>query len=705
MKRLRYIICLLICFLTSVLTFAQSDALSVKRFEDVSHEKLYARSPDAPRDNVGNYLALLLIQVLSDSEASFSANYMIKEAEKRGNEYWVYMAEGAKYIDISLPRYEKIRVSFNDASYGSIPSLVSKCTYELVIHVPGATVVPQSIKRQFFKMYVSPEDAVVEVEVDGMWQLWTTEGGVASDVINYGSYRYRVSAPDHHTQEGIFTLDANHSDISVELRPSYGFLAIESTYNTAGASVYAINTVTRSTLRLGTIPLPPTKLSSARYRIKLHKDNYKDTMFLATIQDGETLTLSPTLQENTTHVTLETKYFATIYMDGVELGKGTWTGKVEYGQHVVEVRADRHRPNLTSINVSRTDDIRTYALNDPTPIYGSAMIKGSPFDAKVYIDSQLKGTTPIILDQLLIGKHRLRIEKDGYLPYQQEFTVQESREESIQYTLEKSTSSSPQKQIAQQQTTPTPTPSPKPSPTPQPITKADRFAPKTFTVKGVSFTMIGVQGGTFTMGITPEQASDADSDESPAHIVTVSSFFIGETEVTQELWQAVMGNNPSTFKGAQRPVENITWEDCQAFIKKLNKLTDMKFRLPTEAEWEYAARGGQSSLAYKYAGSNNIDDVAWYKENGLDTTHAVKEKNANELGIYDMSGNVWEWCQDWYGSYSKEVQTNPKGPASGSNRVLRGGSWYFNTWRCRVASRYYWAPTRGINYVGLRLAW
>ena len=235
----------------------------------------------------------------------------------------------------------------------------------------------------------------------------------------------------------------------------------------------------------------------------------------------------------------------------------------------------------------------------------------------------------------------------------------------------------------------------------------------TFTVNGVSFNMIAVKGGTFTMGATSEQGDDAYSDEKPTHQVTLSDYCIGETEVTQELWQAVMGSNPSCFSdNLQRPVETVTWNDCQEFIKKLNQLTGKTFRLPTEAEWEYAARGGSQSQGYKYAGSNTIGDVAWYYDNSYNKgfshpdygTHPVGQKHPNELGLYDMSGNVWEWCQDWYDSYSSTSQTNPTGPSSGSVRVYRGGSWSLNAWSCRVSYRYYFTPTIRLSSLGLRLA-
>lgn len=228
---------------------------------------------------------------------------------------------------------------------------------------------------------------------------------------------------------------------------------------------------------------------------------------------------------------------------------------------------------------------------------------------------------------------------------------------------------------------------------------------KTFTVNGVSFTMVYVHGGTFTMGATSEQGSDAESDEKPAHSVTLSNYYIGETEVTQGLWKLVMGSNPSHFTGDnQRPVENVSWEDCQSFINKLNSLTGQRFHLPTEAQWENAARGGNKSRGYKYSGSNNLDNVAWYDDYNYRPHNPVKTKSPNELGLYDMSGNVWEWCEDWYGSYSSESQTNPIGSSYGSSRMIRGGCKNLSARYCRVSCRNNRIPDGRFDNIGLRLA-
>ena len=231
-----------------------------------------------------------------------------------------------------------------------------------------------------------------------------------------------------------------------------------------------------------------------------------------------------------------------------------------------------------------------------------------------------------------------------------------------------------------------------------------KFQNQPFMVNGVLFKMIAVEGGTFQMG-SPESDAEADDDEKPWHEVILSNYYIGETEVTQELWEAVMGSNPSNFEGAKLPVEQVSWNECQEFISKLNELTGKTFRLPTEAEWEYAARGGKKSKGYTYSGSNTLDDVAWYEDNSGETTHIVGTKQANELGIYDMCGNVYEWCQDWYGEtyYENSSTTAPQGPASGTYRVFRGGSWYHLAQICRVANRIYNFPKSRSDKSGLRL--
>ncbi|MCL2291024.1 MAG: SUMF1/EgtB/PvdO family nonheme iron enzyme [Bacteroidetes bacterium] len=226
----------------------------------------------------------------------------------------------------------------------------------------------------------------------------------------------------------------------------------------------------------------------------------------------------------------------------------------------------------------------------------------------------------------------------------------------------------------------------------------------TVTVINAEPELIRVEGEPFTMGCTEEQGDDCRDREFPRHQVTLNSFYIAKYTVTQKQWEAVMGANPSEYRGEDLPVVGVSWGDVQLFIVKLNTLTGKNYRLPTEAEWEYAARGGNQSKRYKYSGSNNLNEVAWYYDNSSDQVHPVGNKKPNELGIYDMSGNVFEWCSDWYSDYTNTPQVNPTGPAVGTDRILRGGCNSSLARNCRVAFRSYTTPSARLTNVGFRLA-
>ena len=341
------------------------------------------------------------------------------------------------------------------------------------------------------------------------------------------------------------------------------------------------------------------------------------------------------------------------------------------------------------------------------------IINYTPANALVLVDSKPYQGNGHVEIPLSVGSHEYQIVAMGYVTAEGTVKLSAEAPRTITETL---VPSSDNQAIAAKN----PQPSTPVSSTIQTSNTPSSDGIETFTVNGVTFNMVRVDGGTFRMG---SNDSEADSDEKRVHQVTLSGYSIGETEVTQALWEAVMGSNPSNQKGSTLPVEQVSWEDCQKFITRLNQKTGRTFRLSTEAEWEFAARGGNKSKGYKYSGSNTLDNVGWYWKNsgdrylsGTDSdwdrdqiktnncrTHPVKTKSPNELGIYDMSGNVWEWCQDWYGYYSSSAQTNPSGPSSGSNRVNRGGSWYNSARSCRSSNRNYYTPASRISNLGLRL--
>ena len=217
---------------------------------------------------------------------------------------------------------------------------------------------------------------------------------------------------------------------------------------------------------------------------------------------------------------------------------------------------------------------------------------------------------------------------------------------------------------------------------------------------------VEVKGGKYIMGCWDEEDPDCDEDERPGQVVQLDDYLIAAYEVTQAQWQAVMGNNPSHFKDCpQCPVEQVSWDEVQVFISKLNQLTGQKHRLPTEAEWEYAARGGHKApkKTTRFAGHSNLEQVAWFEDNSQDKTQPVGQKLPNALGLYDMNGNVWEWCQDWKGPYLEDPLFNPKGPDTGQLRVIRGGSWLNRPRSCRISDRAYDPPKRKADNLGFRL--
>ena len=339
-------------------------------------------------------------------------------------------------------------------------------------------------------------------------------------------------------------------------------------------------------------------------------------------------------------------------------------------------------------------------------------IRYTPSSATVLVDNKMvKGKNGVAQTTLPVGQHSYIVFCDGYDSEEGTVKLKASTPSNLQITLSKEATATQQSNVsqpivAQQSVEQTP------------VVNRDNI---TIPVKdGISIDMVRVEAGTFTMGATPEMVNPWDG-EKPTHQVTLTNdYYIGKYEVTQALWKAVMGNNPSYFKGDDLPVEQVSWYDCQEFISKLNSITGKSFRLPTEAEWEYAARGGKENRVlrsiissvwsvarvvkgYQYSGSNNISDVAWYEDNSDSKTHAVGSKQGNELGIYDMSGNVWEWCQDWKGTYSSSSQVNPTGANSGSERVFRGGCWFYAAGYCRSSYRYFFTPDIRSYTLGFRL--
>ena len=579
-------------------TCAKSQSLSVNSFKLLNTDLTANTAGSIEKDQNGETAALIKV-VTTQTGFTFDGGSMgIVKTKQTPGEVWVYIPRGSKKISIKHSQLGVLR------DYYFPVAIEAARTYEMIL-ITGEvqTVVKQARTSQYIVFQLTPPNAFVEL--DG--EVLTTNEGTATKMMKFGTYNYRVQAPNYLPESGNVTIDDpnNKKVVNISLKPNF------------------------------------------------------------------------------TQVSISVDNNAEIWVNGEKKGEGYWRGNLGAGTYELEAKKQGYRSTTTTQDIIVTSEPQILKLQSPTPIYGEADINSSPAMADIYIDGNKAGQTPQMVSDLLIGQHQVRISKQGFSDYYSTLTVKEGETSTLIAELEKPLS---EQTVAGTNS----------------VTTSSN-GNLLITVGNVLFTMVRVEGGTFQMGATSEQGNDADNDEKPVHLVTLSPYYIGETEVTQALWEAVMGNNPSYFDGSNRPVERVCWNDCQKFIQKLNLRTGRKFRLPTEAEWEFAARGGTKSHQYKYSGSNYINDVACFAENSSLQTNDVKTKLANELGIYDMSGNVWEWCQDWYGSYISDSRTNPTGPLTGTGRVFRGGSWGRSTRFCRVSYRSELKPGLRNESLGLRL--
>ena len=406
------------------------------------------------------------------------------------------------------------------------------------------------------------------------------------------------------------------------------------------------------------------EVAPGEYTLNISKSGYISKTEKVYLKLGETLNKIYNLKENVGYLNLTiTPSDAKVFINKEDKGSQK-SFKLAPATYQVRVEKQGYYPHSEVISLKLDERVnKKINLQGKT---GTLLFNIKPLDAKVslYKDEKLVQTWQGMkqIKDLLEGEYKIVAKADKHKSYSKTIQIREKQTNNFKAVMEKG---------------------------------ADGLF-----INSLGMEFVLVEAGTFQMGST-----SGDSDEKPVHQVTLTKdYYLGKYEVTQAQWVAVMGSNPSDFKGDNLPVEQVSWNMIQEFITKLNqKEGGDKYRLPTEAEWEFAARGGNKSQGYTYAGSNTIGDVAWYSSNSSSQTHQVGTKKANELGIYDMSGNVWEWCSDWWGTYSSESQTDPTGPSTDSNRVLRGGSWYSSGNKCRVAFRIYDDPSNHYCSCGFRI--
>jgi formylglycine-generating enzyme required for sulfatase activity len=464
-------------------------------------------------------------------------------------------------------------------------------------------------------------------------------------------------------------------------------------------------------------------ITTGEYTIKLVSQWYQSQSKKVSIIDERTQLVSFTLRPLFAELTINATTDALIHINGEKVGSTIWTGRVMEG--ICRVKVDKQGFATQSFQLSILAGKNQKVDIKLKPVMGSIEVTSEPPGAIISIDGTVYGLTPFTIKNLAVGNYRLSLSKVGYTSIFKTVEVKESKVTSVALTLVSG------KQVAI-----------KSDPSAARIFLDDSLlgiTPKSIYLQFGSHSLtlekgnlkivekievtqtsptnyefklkdsndplekylILVKGGTFKMGDT---FGDGKKYEKPIRDVTLSDFYISKFEVTQALWKEIMGDSPSHFEGCEEcPVERVSWNQVQEFLKKLNDLTGKEYRLPTEAEWEYAARGGEKSQGHRYSGAYNINDVAWYSGNSGNKPNHVGLLRPNELGIYDMSGNVWEWCYDWFAPYTNSPETNPKGPETGDGRVVRGGSWFGFIGACRLTFRGFDDPANSRSYIGFRV--
>ena len=681
-KLIRFLLALMLLNVS----LAASSQISVKSFKELD-TNLDATTYYPKKDINGKTCAIIKIFTTQTGFSFDNGSLGIVAVEQKPAEVWVYVPEGTMKLKITHPQLGHISNS-DDQGYYWIEQGRLKSGKEYKMEIVTGTVrieVEQAKIQTGWLVFNSvPEGADIYLAENG-----GEEKHIGTTPMNkkmpYGTYNYRAKRYKYHDDVGIARVDKTRVIMDLKLKPAFGSVSVSS--QPQGAKVFLDGEDTGKVT-----PCTIGEIASGRCDIRLQLKDYAPASQSVTVTEGMTASVNVTLVARFAHVTINSLPGAAIKVNGAEVGSGSYSNNMAEGIYDIEASLAGHRPVTKQIEVivgvPQTIELR------PTPIYGMLDVNSNPMGANITINGKSYGDTPTSIENLLVGDYDVVLTKPGYASVSQRVTVSENASASVDVKMQKGEMKNSQiDESALSVSAINLTPNWSASVTPSQRAVLEKLIAN----------MVKVEGSTFTMGATPEQGNDAYEYERPAHQVTLSDYYIGRYEVTQKEWQAVMGDNPSKFYGDNLPVDYVSCNDCQDFINKLNQLTGLKFRLPTEAEWEFAARGGKQSKGYKYSGSDNAKNIAWYEKNSGSKPHQVGTKEPNELGIYDMSGNVGEWCGDWYGRYSSSAQTNPTGPSSGSLRVLRGGSWRRNARICRVSRRSIDFPSNRSNNSGFRV--
>ena len=694
-------------------TLPAQPKISVKSFERKEND-LTARTYAPKKDQNGDVCAIIKVVTTHTGFTWDSDGLGIVAAEPKTGEYWIYVPYGARRLTIQHPQLGILR----DYTY---PLPIEKSTvYILELTTAKVTTVVETeqIASQWLVINSDPSGADIYIDEKPANQT------PYQNELPIGKHTYNLSRDLYLPTAGVVDLTADKkATLNVTMKPDFGTLKI-TTSPESGATVSIDGQPTGKVT-----PCTLEQVKSGEHTLAIRLNMYQTATQKITMQAGGNLNLPVVLAPTFAGVTVTTSPSSDIYIAGERKGNGTWEGRLLPGIYNFEARKEKYTSATEKREVISGQPL-TVNLQ-PVAKTGTLKVMTTPTDATITLGGANKGTAPATLRDLLVGDYILTLSLPGYATATKTVTIAEGETAQVTETLVNgravTVASEPAgaalsidgNQVGQTPYSGSLTFGNHTLQIQQGDKKAEKavsisqtggetsfslsFGPQSFTetVNGASIEMVAIKGGTFQMG-----SNDGYDSEKPIHSVTVSDFSIGKTEVTQAQWVAVMGSNPSSFKGDNLPVEQVSWDDIQVFLDKLNAKTGKTFRLPTEAEWEFAAGAstGSATGRDKYAGTDSessLGNYAWYDANSGSKTHPVGTKQPNSFGLYDMSGNVWEWCSDWYGDsyYANSPQNNPKGATTGSYRVNRGGGWIIVAAFCRVAGRD--RGTAGGRHIGL----
>jgi len=699
------------------------------------------------------------------------------DVDYRTGEYRMYVSEGERMIKIR-------KEGFMPLDYVIELPLAALTTYRMMLTRKGFAPQDETTKLDFVKIYSSPDaaDVFLNGELKGTTPF--------EQMVPEGAYAYRIDKKMYYYDEGMINvLQGRTPEVNVSLRPKFGNFKVSSvpgeadiylnneptgkktpaefefqnpgTYTVTLKKYLYLDKTHTFTLAEGktenvtlnlqadfagititgtpetganitldnkdlnqTTPYTLPQLSSGTHTVRLTKTMYKPAELTFTVTPGKSETVTVSMIPTFADITVTAAPDAEIYIDGTRKGTGKVTERLNEGSHLIELKKDKYIEQKQSVTVTAgKPETFAYTL---LPRKGSIAVTSKPTKAEVYLNGTLKGTSPVVIPDVLIGSYTVETRFAGYAAATQSVTVTEGQTAQADLTLASGLSVTINSDPAGADIYVNGTQKGK-APQTLSLTFGDhkiklagvakyKDTEHTITVKQggqTSYTlalqseitdnMVLIKGGTFQMG-----SNDGESDEKPVRSVTVSDFYMGKYEVTQKEWRDIMGTNPSATDrgiGDNYPVNQVSWDDIQTYLQKLNAKTGQRYRLPTEAEWEYAAGGGASRRT-KWAGTDSesaLGSYAWYDANAGNKTHPVGQKSPNKLGLYDMTGNVWEWCSDWDGAYPAGSQTNPQGATKGTGRVNRGGGWSYSPLYCRVANRSNYYPAYRSDGLGFCL--